>query len=87
MSSCQDSTKYWKCGVETLEARVIGLEKLGKHDVELVGGKNSSLGEMISHLSNVGVSVPGGFATTVALIVNSSIKVDSTLKFKQNLPS
>ena len=64
MSSCQDSTKYWKCGVETLEARVIGLEKLGKHDVELVGGKNSSLGEMISHLSNAGVSVPGGFATT-----------------------
>jgi len=49
-----------------LEARVIGLEKLGKHDVELVGGKNSSLGEMISHLSNAGVSVPGGFATTAA---------------------
>jgi pyruvate,water dikinase len=50
--------------VKTLEARVIGLEKLGKHDVELVGGKNSSLGEMISHLANAGVSVPGGFATT-----------------------
>jgi len=47
-----------------LEARVIGLEKLGKHDVEIVGGKNSSLGEMISHLANAGVSVPGGFATT-----------------------
>ena len=55
-----------KSGVNTLEARVIGLEKLGKHDVELVGGKNSSLGEMISHLSNAGVSVPGGFATTAA---------------------
>ena len=49
-----------------MEARVIGLEKLGKHDVELVGGKNSSLGEMISHLANAGVSVPGGFATTAA---------------------
>ena len=47
-----------------MEARVIGLEKLGKHDVEIVGGKNSSLGEMISHLANAGVSVPGGFATT-----------------------
>lgn len=47
-----------------MEARVIGLEKLGKHDVERVGGKNASLGEMISHLSNAGVSVPGGFATT-----------------------
>ncbi|RZA08828.1 MAG: phosphoenolpyruvate synthase, partial [Moraxellaceae bacterium] len=47
-----------------MEARVIGLEKLGKHDVDHVGGKNASLGEMISHLSNAGVSVPGGFATT-----------------------
>ncbi len=43
---------------------VIGLEKLGKNDVERVGGKNASLGEMISNLSNAGVSVPGGFATT-----------------------
>ena len=30
----------------------------------MVGGKNASLGEMISHLSDLGVSVPGGFATT-----------------------
>jgi pyruvate,water dikinase len=51
-------------GESILEARVIGLEKLGKHDVERVGGKNASLGEMISHLSGAGVSVPGGFATT-----------------------
>ena len=34
------------------------------NDVEVVGGKNASLGEMISNLSNLGVSVPGGFATT-----------------------
>ena len=33
-------------------------------DVEEVGGKNASLGEMISQLTSVGVSVPGGFATT-----------------------
>lgn len=33
-------------------------------DVETVGGKNASLGEMISNLSGLGVSVPGGFATT-----------------------
>lgn len=33
-------------------------------DVEIVGGKNASLGEMISHLSQLGVSVPNGFATT-----------------------
>jgi len=33
-------------------------------DIERVGGKNASLGEMISHLSGLGVEVPGGFATT-----------------------
>jgi len=36
------------------------------NDVETVGGKNASLGEMISNLSNLGVTVPGGFATTAA---------------------
>ncbi len=34
------------------------------HDVERVGGKNASLGEMISNLAGAGVSVPNGFATT-----------------------
>src|SRR5699024_2925777 len=34
------------------------------NDVERVGGKNASLGEMISNLANAGVTVPGGFATT-----------------------
>ncbi|MCF5291415.1 phosphoenolpyruvate synthase [Pseudomonas syringae] len=43
---------------------VVSLDKLGVHDVEHVGGKNSSLGEMISNLAGAGVSVPGGFATT-----------------------
>ena len=43
---------------------VISLDKLGAHDVERVGGKNASLGEMISNLAHAGVSVPGGFATT-----------------------
>mgnify|MGYP000060554159 FL=1 len=43
---------------------VIKFQNLGKHDVEVVGGKNASLGEMISNLANAGVSVPGGFATT-----------------------
>jgi pyruvate,water dikinase len=47
-----------------LESYVIKLDELGMNDVEIVGGKNASLGEMISNLSNLGVSVPGGFATT-----------------------
>jgi len=43
---------------------VISLDELGMGDVERVGGKNASLGEMISNLTNLGVTVPGGFATT-----------------------
>ena len=43
---------------------VIPLEKLGMDDVPKVGGKNASLGEMLQNLSPLGVSVPGGFATT-----------------------
>ena len=49
-----------------MESYVIKLEELGMDDVEIVGGKNASLGEMISNLSNLGVTVPGGFATTAA---------------------
>ncbi|HBT57895.1 MAG TPA: phosphoenolpyruvate synthase, partial [Pseudomonas sp.] len=43
---------------------VVSFEQLGVNDVERVGGKNASLGEMISNLANAGVTVPGGFATT-----------------------
>ncbi|MCY4045494.1 MAG: phosphoenolpyruvate synthase [Cellvibrionales bacterium] len=47
-----------------MQPPVIEFSKLGMGDVEIVGGKNASLGEMISHLSDAGVSVPGGFATS-----------------------
>jgi pyruvate,water dikinase len=43
---------------------VIDLDKLGIGDVDKVGGKNASLGEMIRYLDQSGVIVPGGFATT-----------------------
>ena len=43
---------------------VVWFRELGMADVERVGGKNASLGEMISNLSSAGVSVPDGFATT-----------------------
>ncbi|WP_392440801.1 phosphoenolpyruvate synthase [Edwardsiella piscicida] len=43
---------------------VVWYNQLGMHDVERVGGKNASLGEMITNLSELGVSVPNGFATT-----------------------
>ena len=42
----------------------IPFEHLRMSDVEVVGGKNASLGEMISQLAASGVRVPGGFATT-----------------------
>ena len=45
-------------------ALVVPLEHLRMTDVESVGGKNASLGEMISQLAATGVRVPGGFATT-----------------------
>jgi pyruvate,water dikinase len=43
---------------------VLWYQDLSMGDVSRVGGKNASLGEMISNLSNAGVQVPGGFATT-----------------------
>ncbi len=45
-------------------AYVVSFEHLRMTDVESVGGKNASLGEMISQLAGAGVRVPGGFATT-----------------------
>ncbi|MDQ6629269.1 MAG: phosphoenolpyruvate synthase, partial [Pseudomonadota bacterium] len=45
-------------------ALVARFEHLRMTDVEAVGGKNASLGEMISQLSETGMRVPGGFATT-----------------------
>jgi pyruvate,water dikinase len=46
------------------DAYVVSFENLRMTDVESVGGKNASLGEMISQLAHAGVRVPGGFATT-----------------------
>ncbi|MCC6708379.1 MAG: phosphoenolpyruvate synthase [Gammaproteobacteria bacterium] len=43
---------------------IVSLKDVGMHDVDKVGGKNASLGEMIRHLDAAGVRVPGGFATT-----------------------
>ena len=47
-----------------MSENIVPLDQLGMNDVSRVGGKNASLGEMISNLSAAGVSVPGGFATT-----------------------
>ncbi|MBP7370267.1 MAG: phosphoenolpyruvate synthase, partial [Arenimonas sp.] len=47
-----------------MSTQVLWLDQLRLSDLAQVGGKNSSLGEMIGHLSQLGVSVPGGYATT-----------------------
>ena len=47
-----------------MQEYVVWFDSLGMSDVDRVGGKNASLGEMISHLAAAGVQVPGGFATT-----------------------
>ena len=44
---------------------IVNLSEVQLSDLELVGGKNASLGEMIQNLSKLGVEIPGGFALTV----------------------
>ncbi|MBV8465736.1 MAG: phosphoenolpyruvate synthase [Burkholderiales bacterium] len=67
------------------ESNVIWFDALRMTDVERVGGKNASLGEMISQLAATGVRVPGGFATTAeayrAFLAHDglSAKIDAAL--------
>ena len=49
-----------------MDQYVVWFKQLGMNDVEHVGGKNASLGEMIANLTDKGVRVPDGFATTAA---------------------
>ncbi|WP_171348832.1 phosphoenolpyruvate synthase [Vibrio coralliilyticus] len=47
-----------------MQKNTLWFNSLSMEDVDKVGGKNASLGEMVSNLSNAGVTVPNGFATT-----------------------
>ncbi|MBV7299904.1 phosphoenolpyruvate synthase [Enterovibrio paralichthyis] len=47
-----------------MQKNTLWFDTLSMEDVDKVGGKNASLGEMVSNLANAGVSVPNGFATT-----------------------
>src|SRR5580704_5099331 len=49
----------------SLSKHIVGLREVGIGDVEWVGGKNASLGEMIQHLSPLGIQIPDGFVITV----------------------
>jgi len=57
-------TGRWFHGASHLSTNILWLHELRLADLARVGGKNSSLGEMIGNLAGLGVSVPGGFATT-----------------------
>ena len=50
--------------MEKKEKLVIQFKDVDKRDLDLVGGKNASLGEMIQNLTAKGIAIPGGFATT-----------------------
>lgn len=73
-------------GETALHNYVLRLNEAGMADVETVGGKNASLGEMISQLSQAGIKVPGGFATTAQafndFLTQSGLKekIDAKLK-------
>lgn len=62
-----------------MQQYVLWYQQLGMNDVDKVGGKNASLGEMISNLSGAGVKVPGGFATT-AYAFNEFLEVSGLEK-------
>jgi pyruvate,water dikinase len=68
-----------------MSKNLVSLDQLGMNDVPLVGGKNASLGEMISNLGDLGVSVPGGFATTSSAFDHFLDEAGLTEKIQQVL--
>ncbi len=55
---------FFKAQEKNVKQNVLWFNTLSMNDVDKVGGKNASLGEMVSNLAKAGVSVPNGFATT-----------------------
>ena len=47
-----------------MESRIKKFNEIGIKNVDIVGGKNASLGEMFNQLTSKGVRIPDGFATT-----------------------
>src|SRR5687767_8882579 len=46
------------------QSYILLLEQVGINDIHIVGGKNASLGEMLQHLTSLGIKIPGGFVIT-----------------------
>ena len=68
-----------------MSKNIVSLDQLGMADVALVGGKNASLGEMIANLADLGVAVPGGFATTSSAFKDFLDQADLTEKIRATL--
>ncbi|MEE8366133.1 MAG: phosphoenolpyruvate synthase [Gammaproteobacteria bacterium] len=68
-----------------MSINIMPLDQLRMDDVPLVGGKNASLGEMIGNLGNLGILVPGGFATTAPAFNGFLNEADLTGKIQQAL--
>ena len=66
MSLTHDRTARDTADDGGVPAAVLWFSQIGMADVDRVGGKNASLGEMVSNLASAGVAVPDGFATTAA---------------------
>ncbi len=64
---------------------VLPFDRLRMSDIDEVGGKNASLGEMISQLAGAGIRVPGGFATTAAAFREFLAHNDLTARVRQRL--
>jgi len=71
--------------IELMSEYILKLNQLGMKDLAKVGGKNASLGEMITHLSELGVSVPGGFATTSQAFIDFLAQTGLDDKINQRL--
>ena len=69
----------------SFEKYVVDFNKLSNKDVSRVGGKNASLGEMISYLADAGVKVPGGFATTAEAFQIFISQKDLSTRIKDKL--
>ena len=66
---------------------ILRFAECGMQDVHRVGGKNASLGEMISALAGEGVTVPDGFATTADAYRDALTYVRSGVAFDRNRSS
>jgi pyruvate, water dikinase len=71
--------------VQGMTDYIVSLEHTGIDDIDRVGGKNASLGEMIRHLSEAHVRVPGGFATTAQAFRDFLAQADLAGRIEQRL--